>query len=132
MQNLEAKNLNVAMLTKGALPRVPFALLKKEILGSDYDLSISFVTLKKITTLSQQYKGDPTHTNILSFPISKDSGEIVMNLKTIRSEAKEFGESFQNHLIFLVIHGMLHLAGYTHGSKMEGAEKRLVQKFSGS
>jgi probable rRNA maturation factor len=124
-----SKNLDISNFTKGALPRVPFVELYKEILGAKYELSISFVSTTKMRALSQAYKGDPTHMNVLSFPISKSSGEIVMCPPAIRAEAKSFGETYQKHLIFLVIHGMLHLAGFVHGSKMESAERRIWRKM---
>jgi probable rRNA maturation factor len=118
------------MKTKGTLPRVPFALIKKEILKDEYELSISFVSVSQMEKISQEWKGDKTHKNILSFPFSETSGEIIMNLPTIKIEAKKFERNFENHVIFLVIHGMLHLAGYTHGSKMESKEKLYMSKFS--
>ncbi len=119
----EAKNLAITNTTKGALPSVPFAVLKSQILGDKYDLSISFVSDKEIRKLSLIYKGDDTHRNILSFPLEKTSGEIILNAKEIKKEAPKFGSTFEKHLIYLVIHGMLHLAGYTHGSKMESRER---------
>lgn len=129
MQTLSKNNLEVINTTKGPLPRVPFVELKEKILGKKYSLSISFVGLKKIKELSTLYKGDATHTNILSFPIDKTTGEIVMNLPQIKKEAKDFDHTPEKHLYFLVIHGMLHLAGLVHGSKMEAEEKRLLKKF---
>jgi probable rRNA maturation factor len=129
MQNLSSKNLDVLNTTKGALPRVPFVELKKDILGDDYVLSVSFVTPKKIKELSVLYKGDDTHRDILSFPLSKDDGEIILNLNEIKKSAPKFDRTYEKHLKFLVIHGMLHLAGMKHGSKMESEEKRLMRKF---
>lgn len=123
---MQENNLEIINLTKGALPRVPFVDLKEEILGTDYELSISFVELAQMKKISNEYKGDPTHLNVLSFPLEKKSGEIIMNLDSIKKEAKNFGHSFEKHLVFLVIHGMLHLAGHKHGSKMESEEKRLL------
>ena len=125
-----SKNLEISNKTKGALPRVPFADLKKEILGDDYELSICFVGKAKMKSLSEQYKGDGTHMNVLSFPLQKNSGEIIMNFETIKKEAADFTHSPKKHLIFIVIHGMLHLAGHTHGSKMESEEKRLMKKHA--
>lgn len=129
MQIISTKNLDVSNMTKGALPGVPFVELKDKILGKKYDLSISFVGPAKMASLSQTYKGDPTHKNILSFPLSNDSGEIVLNFAAIKKEAPNFGHSAKKHLYFLVIHGMLHLAGHRHGSKMESTEKRLLAKY---
>lgn len=124
-----AENLDVSNMTKGTLPRVPFAELYKEILGPKYELSISFVSTAKMRGLSQTYKGDPTHINVLSFPLSKNSGEIVISLAAAKAECLLYGRGCNQHVAFLVIHGMLHLAGQRHGSTMEAKEKRLMKSF---
>ena len=124
-----AENLDVSNMTKGTLPRVPFADLYKKVLGSKYELSISFVSNAKMRELSQRYKGDPTHLNVLSFPLSKNSGEIVISLAAAKAECIAYGRGCHQHVGFLVIHGMLHLAGFAHGSKMESEEKRLMKSF---
>ncbi|MEZ4211035.1 MAG: rRNA maturation RNase YbeY [Candidatus Paceibacterota bacterium] len=98
---------------------MPFVRIKNEILGKEYSLSIVFVDIKTIESLSKQFKGNKDHKNILSFPLDKDTGEIILNLGTIRTEAKNFDKKYLEYLGFLVIHGMLHLKGMTHGSKME-------------
>jgi len=121
--------VEITNLTTGTLPRVPFGVLVAEILPADYELSLTFVTPAKMRTLSQQYKGDPTHMNVLSFPISKISGEIIVCPATAKTEAKDFDHTYEQHLAYLVIHGMLHLAGYAHGSRMDKAEKLLLKKF---
>ena len=126
MQNRRDKNLDITNMTKGTLPRVPFALLKKEILGETYELSIVITNLAHMKKISYQYKGDASHTNVLSFPISKNSGEIFLCNSVIKNEAKNFDHTYEKHLKYIVIHGMLHLAGMTHGSKMESEEKRLM------
>lgn len=128
MKSLSAKNLEVISTTKGALPRVPFVELYKEIFNPSYQLSISFVSSVKMKTLSVAYKGDPSHMNVLSFPLSKNSGEIIICLSAAKREAPKFDRGCHQHVKFLVIHGMLHLAGHTHSSKMESEEKRLMKK----
>ncbi len=120
-------SLEITNLTKGTLPRVPFALLHKKILGEKYELSISFVGNVQMKKLSVEYKGDTTHMNVLSFPLTKETGEIVLNLSAIKKEAPKFDQTYAAHLNFLVIHGMLHLAGFVHGSRMESEEKRLMK-----
>lgn len=130
MQTLSFKNLDITSTTKGKLPSLPFVELKEEILGKAFDLSISFVSPAKMATLSQIYKGDPTHMNVLAFPLDAKSGEIVMNLSEIKKESIKFNQTYKKHLLFIVIHGMLHLAHHVHGSRMELAEKRLFSKFS--
>lgn len=122
-------NLDITNISKSALPRALFVAMKEEILGRKYELSISFVTLAEIKKLSVAYKGDPTHTNVLSFPLSETSGEIIICAETAKKECLSFGRGCRQHIKFLVIHGMLHLDGYVHGSRMEVAEKRLMNKF---
>ncbi len=121
--------VEITNLTKGALPKAPFGVLAAKILSANYELSLTFVPPAKMRTFSQQYKGDPTHMNVLSFPISKISGEIIVCPATAKTEAKEFDHTYEQHLSYLVIHGMLHLAGYHHGSRMESAEKSWMEKY---
>ncbi len=123
-------NLDINNLKESALPRALFARMKKEILGNKYELSLSFVSLKEIKKLSRIHKGDDSHTNVLSFPLSDNLGEIVVCVETVKKECLEYGRGCRQHLKYIVIHGMLHLAHHVHGSRMEAAEKRLFSKFS--
>jgi ssRNA-specific RNase YbeY (16S rRNA maturation enzyme) len=84
---------------------------KDEVLGPDYDLSWAFVT------------DDVSDHNVLSYPLSPTAGEILINKK----RAAETGFS----VLKLFIHGLFHLKGYAHGSKMERAEQKILdgQKY---
>lgn len=130
MEIFEKDNLEIKRMTKGKLPSLPFVRIKEEIIGKDYELSITFVNKKTIEDLSLKFKKNKDHKNILSFPITKKSGEMILNLETIRTEAKNFDKKYINYLGFLVIHGILHLKGMTHGSKMEAMEKKFVKMFN--
>ncbi len=110
-----------------------FHLIKNEILGKKYSLSIACVDEKTSRELNKKYRGKNKPTNILSFPLRKDMGEIVLCPAVIKREAKKFGRTFDKFLSFLVIHGILHLDGMKHGSTMEEREKFYDQKyFSGN
>jgi probable rRNA maturation factor len=130
MESIGENNIEIMSTTKGKLPRLPFVLLKNAILGKRYELSIAFVSKQEMKKLSIEHKGDPTHMNILSFPLDTYSGEIIMNLEAGKAEAKNFDHTQTKHLIFLLIHGMLHLKGHTHGHEMEKLEKKFLAKFS--
>ncbi len=117
-------------MTNGKPPRLPFDRLKNEILGSEYDLSVALVTPKESHRLNLTYRQKDKPTNVLSFPLSKNSGELVLDLKTSRADAPNFSMSSSKFLLFLVIHGMLHLKGYDHGSTMEKQEKKFLKIFS--
>ena len=115
--------------TKGRLPRLPFVDMKEAILGKRYEISISFVTSDISQKLNKDYRGKDNPTNILSFALSKTSGELIIDPVCVKKDAPNFDMDFKNFLGFLVIHGMLHLKGYEHGSTMERYEKRFCKVF---
>ncbi|MCU0660511.1 MAG: rRNA maturation RNase YbeY [Candidatus Pacebacteria bacterium] len=121
--------VSITRMTKGKLPSLPFLRIKNDVLGKTYDLSIVFATPKVSQALNKQFRDKDYPTNILSFPLSKTSGELVISLAKVRAGASEFGKSYTQFLGFLLIHGMLHLKGYEHGSTMEKYEARFAKKF---
>src|SRR3989344_4845180 len=101
---------------------IPFTRLKNTVLGRDFELSLVFTDNTFSRRLNATYRGKNKPTNVLSFPISKKSGEIFIDLVTAKKEAKTFEMSFQKFVTFLFIHGLLHLKGMRHGATMEQAE----------
>ncbi len=122
-------------LTKSALPagRQAFLFAKNDILGKKYILSIALVDEKTSHQINKTYRKKDKPTNVLSFPITKNSGELVLCLNLIKKEStdpeKNFGKKFPELLLFLVIHGMLHLKGMQHGAIMERREKFYCKKY---
>jgi probable rRNA maturation factor len=106
-----------------------FDQIKQAVLGSKYDLSLVFVTAKKIQNLNKAYRNINKPTDILSFPLSKTSGEIFICLTETKKIAKEFERSYENFLVFLFIHGCVHLKGFDHGPKMEKVEEKYRKEF---
>ena len=119
-------NLDITTTLKGTLPRVPFVRLKKDILGASYELSLVLIGDTLATRLNQTYKHKDTPTNVLSFPLSSNEGEIFLNVRRAQRDAKRFGHTPREHVAFLFIHGCLHLKGYTHGPHMEAREEELL------
>ena len=127
---MNTSNFSITNKTKGKLPRLPFARLKEEILGDAFDLSIAIVTPKESHRLNLTYRQKDKPTNVLSFPFDKNSGELVLDIKTASADAPNFDMTPKKFLLFLVIHGMLHLKGFEHSSKMESEEHRLCTLFN--
>ncbi len=123
--------LTIRRETKGRIPTLPFRELKNEILGKEYELSLVFPTQKLSAELHKQWKGKEGPADILSFPLDEESGEMFITLSKARSEAKRYGHSYREHLLFLFIHGCLHLKGMDHGAKMEKEEDRYFSRFRG-
>lgn len=107
-----------------------FAQIKNKILGIAYDLSVASVTAPRMRALNKQYRKKAGVTDILAFPLSKRSGEMVLHLPTVRVKAKQFHYTYEQYLVFLFIHGCLHLKGLDHGRAMERAEDRWCRAFS--
>src|SRR3989338_8802261 len=102
--------------------------IKKDILGKKYCLSIAFVSPAKSREINKRYRKKNNATNVLSFSLRKNEGELVLCKKIIRQEAKNLNKKFEDWLGFLVIHGMLHLKGMKHGKKMEMKEKKYLSR----
>ncbi|MEI6843468.1 MAG: rRNA maturation RNase YbeY [bacterium] len=124
-----AENFTITNTTKSTLPRVPFALIKEKALGKKYSLSLVFVGEKQSQNINNTYRGKNNPTNILSFEYDKNEGEIFICLAKAKQDAKKFDREFDNFIAFLFIHGLVHLKGMEHGSRMERAETALRKKF---
>ncbi len=131
MSKNTANNFTITNLIKGNPPvgGLPFLDIKEAMLGKKYELSLVFASKTALRTLNREYRGKDASTDILSFPISKTSGEIFICLDEARKEARKFGRSFENFVGFLFIHGLAHLEGLRHSSRMEAQEKKFRGKF---
>jgi len=106
--------------------------IKSDILGKEYSLSFAFVDENQSHEINKKYRQKDRPTNVLSFSLSKNSGEILLCKSVAKREVKEknsLGKNFNEWLLFLVIHGMLHLKGMDHGGTMEKAEKFYYTKY---
>ena len=106
-----------------------FLKIKKAVLGSNYDLSLVFIGPKKMRELNRTYRELNKPTDILSFPLSKTSGEMFICKSETRKMAKEFDRTYENFLLYLFVHGLVHLKGYDHGPKMDKIEAKFRKQF---
>lgn len=130
---MNSENFSIVNKTKGKLPSLPFVniikKIKDDILGKDYILSIVFVDEKKSREINKTYRKKDNSTNILSFPLNKKEGEILLCPAVIKRESANFDRNFEGWLGFLVIHGSLHLKGMQHSDRMEKVEKKYDKKY---
>jgi probable rRNA maturation factor len=123
------EKFSITKKTKDRLPGLSFVLMKEKVLGKDYDLSLVFIDEKEIHKLNKKHRNVNSPTDILSFPLDKNSGEIFICLTQTKKMAKEFDRKYENFLAFLFIHGLVHLLGYDHGDKMEKVEVKFRKVF---
>ena len=98
---------------------LPFQKIKEDVLGKTYDLSLAFVGPTESLRVTRDVKKKDHISNVLSFPLSKTSGEIMI-CPSARG-AYTVG--------YLFIHGLAHLKGYKHGATMENIERLYLKKW---
>ena len=78
------------------------------------DIGYMFVSDEKILEVNNQYLGHDYYTDIITFDYDEGdviSGDIVISLDTVRSNAEQFGKTYEDELHRVIIHGILHLCG---------------------
>ena len=106
-----------------------FKRIQDAVLGKHYDLSVAFLSPVKMRAVTRKTKGKDKVSNVLSFPLSKNSGEILICPSAAKKEAPLYGMNERTYLAYLFIHGLLHVKGHKHGATMERNERRLLKQF---
>jgi len=101
---------------------------------TDCELSLLLTDDAGIQTLNKAYRDLDKATDVLSFPQDEDAvnesedtllGDVVISVETAARQAEEHHLSFNEELILLAIHGILHLLGYDHERSPQDA--RIMQ-----
>ena len=117
---------------KMLLRRAVEATLAYEQFDDDCEVSITFCDNKRIREINKKFRDIDRETDVLSFPLFDDDGmdahvaeldcmlgDIVISLEKARTQAEEYGHSFEREVTFLCVHSMLHLLGYDHETSEE-------------
>ena len=78
------------------------------------DIGYMFVDDEKILEVNNEYLGHDYYTDIITFDYDEDdviSGNMVISLDTVRTNAEKFGKDYTEELNRVIIHGILHLCG---------------------
>ena len=94
-----------------------------------------------IQLINRDYLQRDWPTNVISFAMQEGEGggvqplllgDVVISAERAASDAAEVGIPFEHELVFLLLHGILHLLGYDHergsedeAEKMEAREREL-------
>ena len=126
---MRESTLSLNNTTRANIPLLPYSRIKDLVLGKKYSLSLVFTGNTLSKKLNTRYRQKSSATNILSFPLSKNEGEIFLNPLVIKKQRQLFNRSFRNLTAFLFIHGLFHLKGMRHGSTMEKKEAAVRKRF---
>ncbi|PKM91792.1 rRNA maturation RNase YbeY [Candidatus Falkowbacteria bacterium HGW-Falkowbacteria-1] len=73
------------------------------------NLSIAIIGDSRMREINYLYRGYDKTTDVLSFG---DLNEILLNFSQIRRQAKEYNKETEEEFYFILVHGLLHLAGF--------------------
>jgi len=111
------------------------------------NVSVSLNNDQNIKELNFQWRDKDAATNVLSFPSGEldnihkwptkqplPLGDIILAHETCLRESENFGIKFHDHIMFLAVHGTLHLLGYDHETdadhqKMIKAELKILSQL---
>jgi len=96
---------------------------------SEGELSYIFCDDAYLLELNQQYLQHDTLTDIISFDYSLGnelSGDIFISVERVRENAEIYNQLFENELLRVIIHGILHYCGYK--DKTEADAQLMRQK----
>ncbi len=105
--------------------------------SDEAEVSLMLVDDQRIHALNLEYRGVDRPTDVLSFALQEEMeeepdsdfadgmlGDIVISVPRARAQAEEYGHSFERELVYLAVHGTLHLLGYDHEEETAKLEMR--------
>lgn len=100
------------------------AVLEYEGVSLQSELSVLFVDDRGIRELNRDFREIDRATDVLSFPSGEYPvdegadylyvGDMALSLERARSQAEEYGHSYEREIAFLTAHSVLHCLGYDH------------------
>ncbi len=111
-----------------------------------HNVSVALLSDAEVRALNKAFRGKDAPTNVLSFPslaaVQTGSrkgephflGDVALAYETVVSEASAQDKTVLQHAAHLVVHGVLHLAGFDHdgdadAERMEAVEGAILARF---
>ena len=88
------------------------------------EISVVFISDKRIAKIHQQFMNEPGPTDVITF----QHGEIFVSPETAKRQSRQFGTSLEHELRLYIVHGLLHLSGFDDKTLAESREMKLVQE----
>ena len=108
---------------------------------TSYAVSVAFVDDQEISRLNREALKRSGTTDIIAFDLSEDGlpyekvGDLYISIDTAIRSSSRLGIGLGEEVFRLVVHGILHLAGYTDEEEsqresMKRVQERVVKRFS--
>jgi rRNA maturation RNase YbeY len=86
------------------------------------DINIIFCSDKYLLKINKQYLNHNYYTDVITFNYNnqnKINGDIFISIDTVKQNSITFNTNFDNEILRVIIHGILHLIGYNDKTKKE-------------
>ncbi len=127
---------SIAGLSAATLAR--FVLRARRAVGLRGKVNVRVTDDRELRALNRRFRGKDKPTDVLSFPAAQSAnplskllaGDLAISLDIAKANAQRLGHSPAQEIKILVLHGILHLAGFDHErdggrmAKQEGALRR--------
>tara|TARA_R110000868_G_scaffold180489_1_gene421110 strand:+ start:193 stop:612 length:420 start_codon:yes stop_codon:yes gene_type:complete len=91
------------------------------------DLNYIFCDDEYLLAINKQYLDHDTYTDIITFDYCNGlnvSGDIFISIERVEENAQEYKVSFEEELLRVMVHGVLHLLGFKDKSEKDAAVMR--------
>lgn len=95
------------------------------------DINYIFCSDKRILEVNIEYLGHDYYTDIITFDYDEGqrvSGDLFISLETVASNAEMLGISYEEELLRVMAHGVLHLCGFKDKTEEDAANMRLREQ----
>lgn len=102
----------------------------RHLKSQNASVAVHLIGDARMRTLNRVHRGSDWSTDVLSFPIreKEDWGDIFLSIPYLHRQAKRFGVPFEEEFRRMLIHGLLHLAGYDHETKKQARRMFRLQE----
>jgi probable rRNA maturation factor len=117
-----------------------FDRVRRELRFASEAVTVQLISDAAMARLNWTFRNKRGPTDVLSFPANGAKpkqnmgyiGDIAISPETARRNARRFSRVFSVEMRILILHGMLHLAGFDHErdhGEMDRVERRLRQRL---
>lgn len=91
------------------------------------EVDVIFCSDRYLLEINRRYLQHDYYTDIITFDYCEErvlSGDLFISVDTVRSNAERYGVMFHVELLRVIIHGIMHLAGYKDKTEPDAARMR--------
>ncbi len=87
------------------------------------ELTYIFTSDEYLRQVNVEYLQHDYYTDVITFPYTPGAahGDVFISIERVRDNAQQYGVPFEHELSRVMVHGLLHLAGYTDKTEAERA-----------